>query len=379
MERRKFLKYATLVGGGFTFASCTQQKSEPQRENSSLASPVVANEPLKVGFVYAGSISDFGWTHAHDLGRREMEANFQGKVTTTFIENVNVGADAERAIRQLALDGHKLIFATALGYMNSTIKVAKEFSQTFFEQCGVCKRAANVGTYLGRVEEPRYLTGMIAGKMTKSNLIGFIGSHPIPEVIRGIGAFTQGLRVTNPQAKVKVIWVRSWYDSPKERKAAQTLISLGADVLTQYTDSPAALQLAEEKGIYAFGCYTDMSQFASEAHLTSSIYKWGKFYTDKVQEVINSTWRAASVWDGIAQEMVDISSLNPVIPQDVQQLVMAKREEFIQGTAHPFDGPVKDQKGVVRIPHGKVLDDQGQLVMNWYVEGVEGSIPKKQS
>jgi len=371
MKRRKFLKYATLAGAGFTFAGCTLRKSNPQGEVSTPASPVVANEPIKVGFVYMGSVGDFGWTYAHDLGRREMEANLQDKVKTTFFEEVSEGADAERVIRQLALDGNKLIFATSLGYMNSTIKVAKDFPNVFFENCAGYKRSANVGTYIGRFEEPRYLTGMIAGKMTKSNLIGFIGSYPIPEVIRGIGAFTQGLRSTNPQAKVKVVWVQSWYHPAKERNAAQALVNLGADVLTQHTGSTAAIQLAEEKGIYAFGYSTDMSQFGAEAHLTSSINTWGKFYTDQALSTINGTWKSEDVWDGIAQEMVDISPLNPAIPQDVQQLVTAKREEFVQGIAHPFDGPVKDQKGVVRVPEGKVLDDRGQLAMNWYVEGID--------
>ncbi|MBD2778131.1 BMP family ABC transporter substrate-binding protein [Iningainema tapete] len=376
MERRKFIKYGTLAGTSFTFAGCNAKKSDPQSVVSPGASPIVANEPIKVGFVYVRPVGDFGWTYAHDLGRREMEANLQNKVKTTFVENVNAGADAERVIRQLALDGNKLIFTTSFDYMNPTIKVAKDFPNVFFEHCTGYKRVQNVGTYLGRFEEPRYLTGMIAGKMTKTNVIGFIGAFPIPEVIRGIGAFTQGLRATNPQATVKVIWVQSWYNPPKEREAAQALANLGADVLTQHTDSAAAVQLADEKGIYAFGCNTDMSKYGPKAHLTSAINKWGKFYTDKVLAVINGSWKSENVWYGIAREMVDISALNQVIPEDVQQLVMAKREEFVKGTAHPFDGPVRDQKGVLRVSPGKVLDDKGQLGMDWYVEGIEGSIPK---
>jgi simple sugar transport system substrate-binding protein len=308
-----------------------------------------------------------------------MEANLQDKVKTTFVENVNEGADAERVIRQLALDGNKLIFTTSFGYMNPTIKVAKEFPNIFFEHCTGYKRAPNVGTYLGRFEEPRYLTGMIAGKMTKSNVIGFIGAYPIPEVIRGISAFAQGMRFTNPQAKVKVLWAQTWYDPAKEREAAQALANLGADVLTQHTDSGAVVQFAEEKGIYAFGYNTDMSKFGQKAHLTSAINKWGKFYTDKALAVMTNTWKSQEIWDGIGQGMVDISPMNQVIPADVQQLINAKRDEFIQGTAHPFDGPVKDQKGVVRVPKGKVLDDKQQLAMDWYVEGIEGSIPKQKS
>ncbi|WP_026731160.1 BMP family ABC transporter substrate-binding protein [Fischerella sp. PCC 9605] len=377
MDRRKFIKYASFTGASFTIAACTERKSNnPQSGVSPRTSPIAVNEPLKVGFVYVGPVGDFGWTYAHDLGRREMEVNLQGRVRSTFIENVSEGADAERVIRQLALDGNKLIFTTSFGYMNPTIKVAKDFPDVYFEHCTGYKRAANVGTYLGRFEEPRYLTGMIAGKMTKSNIIGFIGAYPIPEVIRGIGAFTQGLRATNPKAKLRVVWVQSWYDPAKEREAAQALVNLDADVLTQHTDSSAAVQLAEEKGIFAFGYNTDMSRFGAKAHLTSAINKWGKFYTDKALAVINGTWKPENVWYGIGQGMVDISPLNPAIPQDVQRLVMAKREEFIKGSAHPFNGPVKDQKGVVRVPQGKVLEDKQQLAMDWYVEGVEGSLPK---
>ncbi|MBW4607731.1 MAG: BMP family ABC transporter substrate-binding protein [Hassallia sp. WJT32-NPBG1] len=379
MDRRKFLHYATLSGASFTFAGCTGRKSNQQGEVSSVASPLAANEALKVGFIYVGPVNDFGWTYAHDLGRRELQANLQNKVKTTFVENVSEGADAERVIRQLALDGNKLIFTTSFGFMNPTIKVAKDFPKVFFEHCTGYKRAANVGTYLGRFEETRYLTGMIAGKMTKSNIIGFVGAYPIPEVIRGIGAFTQGLRATNPKAQVKVIWVQSWFEPAKEREAAQALVNLGADVLSQHTDSAAAIQLAEEKGIYAFGYNTDMSKFGTKSHLTSAINKWGKFYTDKALSVINGTWKSQEVWYGISQEMVDISPMNQVIPGDVQQLVNAKRDEFIKGAAHPFDGPVKDQQGVVRVPQGKVLDDKGQLAMNWYVEGIEGTLPNERS
>lgn len=380
MERRQFFKYTTLAGAGLTLAACIPGRtSNLQGEVSPSASPVVTNEPLKIGFVYIGTVGDFGWTYSHDLGRREMEANLQDKVKTTFVENVNEGAEAERVIRQLALDGNKLIFTTSFGYMNPTITVAKDFPDVMFEHCTGDKRAANVGTYLGRSEETRYLTGMIAGKMTKSNIIGFIGSYPIPQVIRSIGAFTQGLRATNPRAKVKVLWVQSWYEPAKEREVAQALINLGADVLTQHTDSPSAVQLAEEKGIYAFGDNTDLSKFGARAHLTSAINKWGKFYTDTALAVMDGTWKSKEIWHGIAQGMVDISPMNPLIPNDVQQLVNSKRNEFIQGVAHPFDGPVKDQKGVVRVPKGKVLDDQGQLAMDWYVEGVEGSIPQEKS
>ena len=336
---------------------------------------MATNEPLKAGFVYIGPVGDFGWTYAHDLGRREMEANLQGKVRSTFVENVSEGADAQRVIRQLASDGNRLIFTTSFGYMNPTIKVAKDFKNVFFEHCSGYKRAVNVSTYLARFEEPRYLTGMIAGKITKSNIIGYIAAYPIPEVIRGIGAFAQGLKSTNPQAKIKVIWVQSWYEPTKEREAAKALINLGADLLTQHTNSAAAIQTAAEKGIYAFGYNTDMSRFNPKAHLTSPINSWGKYYTQRANDVINGTWKSQAVWDGIAKQMVDIAPLNSVIPQEIQQLVMVKRQEFINGSANPFDGPVKDQSGAIKVPRGKVLSDKEQLAMNWYVEGIEVSTP----
>lgn len=376
MERREFIQYVTLMGAGMTLTGCGGRKSTPAIKPTVQASPVSLNQPLKVGFVYPEPVSDMGWTYAHDLGRREMEANLKEKIKTTFIEDVNVGADAEKIIRQLAVDGHELIFTTSFGYMNPTIKVARDFPQVAFEHCTGFQRAANVGTYTGRFEESRYLTGMIAGKMTKSNIIGFIGASPTPQVIRGIGAFTLGARLTNPKAKVQVAWIQTLYDPTKEHEAAVSLVNSGADILAQHTDSAAILQLAEEKGIYAFGYNTDMSKFAPKAHLASPISQWGKFYTEKAQAVIDKTWKPDNTWYGIAQGMVDISPMNAVIPLDVQNLVNQKRNEIIQGIAHPFEGPVKDQKGVLRVPIGKVLDDKAQLAMDWYVEGVEGTIPK---
>jgi basic membrane protein A and related proteins len=360
------------MGMSFVLTACKRTQKPSSAAVNPTPAPVVNNELLKVGFVYPQAVGDFGWTYAHDLGRREMEANLGYKVKTTFVESVKENTDeAERVIRQLAMDGNKLIFATASGYMNPTIKVAKDFPNIAFENCGGHLQSANVGTYLGRFEEPRYLTGMIAGKMTKSNLIGYIAADPTPEVIRGINAFTQGLRATNPLAKVKVIWVQSWSDSVKERDAAQALINLRADVLTQHTDSLAVMQLAEEKGIYAVGYNADMSKFGGKAHLVSAIQKWGKFYTESAKAVLNGTWKSEDIWQGIADEMVDISPMSEAITVDVQELVRSKRQDFINETAHPFDGIIKDRSLKVRVPEGKVLDDRAQLTMDWYVQGVE--------
>ncbi|MEM7725354.1 MAG: BMP family ABC transporter substrate-binding protein [Cyanobacteria bacterium P01_A01_bin.45] len=376
MERRQFLKYATLTGAGFTaITSCTNSNNRGSQVGGTPGfTSVSAKEPLKVGFVYIGPVADYGWTYSHDLGRRVMEENLRQKVKTTFFENVNE-QDAQRVIRQLAADGNKLIFTTSFNYMNPTVEVARDFPDVAFENCGGYKILTNLGTYLGRFEQARYLTGMIAGKMTKSNIIGFVGAYPISEVIRSINAFTQGLRATNPQAKVKVVWIQSWYNRVKEKNAAIALFDSGADILTQHTDSAAVVQYAKEKGIYAFGYSSDMSKFAPNAHLAATVNNWGNFYTQRAIAVLNGNWKSVGVWHGIAEQMVDISSINSLVPQDVQKLVTTKREQFINGTAHPFDGPLKDQSGKIRVEASKVLEDDAQLDMNWYVEGVEGSIP----
>ncbi len=372
MNRRYFIKYFTLAGSSFILTSCIPRKNSQFKVNSYASpSPMDSSRVLQVGFVYAGDVGDFGWTYAHDLGRQEMEANLQNQVKTTFVEGVNQGIQAERVIHQLAVEGNNLIFITSFDYMNPTLKVAKDFPHLVFEQCGGYKRTSNVGTYLGRCEEPRYLTGMIAGKMTKSDLVGFVCAYPLPEVIRGINAFTQGVRSTNPQAKVKVTWVESWYNPTKEKEAALALVNLGADVLTHHTYSPAVVQLAEEKGIYAFGYNTDMSKFGEKAHLSSVVNKWGKFYTDTTKAVIDGTWKSQHIWMGINGDMVDISPMNPIIPSEVQELVKTKRQEFIQATNHPFDRRIKDREGRIRVPKGQILDDQEQLTMDWYVEGIE--------
>ncbi len=234
-------------------------------------------EQTKIGFVYVSPIGDAGWTYQHELGRRAMVKALGSKVKTTFVEAVKEGADAERVIRKLAASGNKIIFTTSFGYMNPTIKVAKRFSKVTFMHATGYKRSKNVGTYLARFYEGRYLTGIVAGKMSKSNIIGYVAAFPIPEVVRGINAFTIGARSVNPEAQIRVIWTSSWYDPGKERQAADTLIAQGADIITQHTDSTAPVQAAEAKGVYAIGYHSDMSNFGPKAHLTASTHVWGSY------------------------------------------------------------------------------------------------------
>lgn len=328
----------------------------------------------KVGFVYVGPIGDHGYSYQHDQGRLAVEKELG--VKTTYVESVPEGADAERVIRQLAASGHDLIFTTSFGFMNPTIKVAKNFKNVKFEHATGYKRADNVSTYSARFYEGRTVLGTIAGKMTKSNVVGYIGSFPIPEVIRGIDAFTLALRKVNPVAVVKVVWVNSWFDPGKESDAAKTLIDQGADIITQHTDSAAPLQVAESRGVYAFGQASDMKAFAPKAQLTSIIDDWSEYYIERVKAVMNGTWESADVWYGLKQGMVKMAPYGDAVPADVRKLADEVKQSIIDGNLHPFQGPIKNQKGELVVKAGEVISDTELLGLNWYVEGVEGSIPK---
>jgi len=335
-----------------------------------------AADPLKVAFVYVGPVGDAGWTYAHEQGRQAMEKALAGKVVTTYVENVPEGADAERVIRKLAADGNKLIFTTSFGFMNPTEKVAKTFPNVVFEHATGYKLAKNMGVYETRQYEGTYLQGVIAAKMSKTGTIGFVGSYPVPEVIRNINAYTLGAQSVNPAIKTKVVWINSWYDPAKERQAAETLIAQGADVLTQNTDSPATLQVAQEKGKYAFGWDSDMVKFAPKAHLTATTNAWGDFYTRTAQAVMAGTWKSGEVRGGLSEGMVRMSPLNAVIPADTAKLFEAKKAALVGGEIKPFQGPVKDQSGALKVAAGKELSLADLKGMNWYVQGVEGTIPK---
>jgi len=333
-------------------------------------------EVLKVAFVYVSPIGDAGWTYQHNLGRLELEAALGDKVKTTYVESVPEGADAERVIRKLAADGYQLIFTTSFGYMNPTIKVGKMFPKTAFDHATGYKRSKNVGTYLARFYEGRYLTGVVAGMVTKTNKIGYVAAFPIPEVVRGINAFTLGLRSVNPTAEVNVVWVSSWYDPGKEREAAETLIAQGADVINQHTDSTAPVQAAEDRGVYAIGYHSDMSKYGPKAHLTATTHHWGKYYTAKANDVIAGTWKAGDTWGGIAEGMIKLAPFGPGVTDEIKAVVAAREADIASGKLHPFAGPVKDQSGTIRIKEGEVMSDGDMLGMDWYVEGVIGELPK---
>ncbi len=340
-----------------------------------LALPSAAAE-LGVGFVYVSPIGEAGWTHQHDLGRRAIQEKFGDRVKVTFVENVPEGADAARAIEKLARN-HGLIFATSFGYMEPTLKVARRHKNAKFEHATGYKTAANVSNYLPRFYEGRYLGGIVAGAMTETGVIGYVAAFPIPEVIRGINAFMLGAQSVNPKAQIRVIWVNSWYDPGKEREAAETLLSQGADVVTHHTDSPAAVQAAQENGKMAVGYHSDMSAFGPDAQLAAVVHLWDDFYVGRVREALEGKWKGGrSVWNGIGEGMVDIVALHPSLPNGLRTKIRNTRNKIADGAFHPFTGPIRNQKGKTVAKKGEVMSDDKLLQMNYYVKGVQGELPK---
>jgi simple sugar transport system substrate-binding protein len=332
-------------------------------------------DKTKVGFIYIGPPGDHGWTYAHDQARLEIEKELGDQVQTTFVEGVPEGPDAERAIAKLAQTGHKLIFTTSFGYMEPTLKVAKRFPEVKFEHATGYKQADNVSTYSARFYEGRYVQGVIAGKVSKSGVIGYIASFPIPEVVRGINAFMLGAHTQNPNIKVKVVWVFSWYDPGKEADAAKVLMDQGADIITQHTDSTAALQAAADRGIHAFGQASDMIQFAPKTQLTAIIDAWGPYYVARTKALLDGSWKSQDTWDGMGAGMVVMAPFTNM-PSDVAALAQKTYDDLRTGKLHAFSGPINDQSGKQVVAAGAVADDGMLAGMNFYIEGIDGELPK---
>ncbi|MDD3313426.1 BMP family ABC transporter substrate-binding protein [Pseudodesulfovibrio sp.] len=352
-----------------------EKKAEAPAKTEEAAAPEAPKEEpktIKVGFVYVSPVGDAGFSYAHDLGRKTVEA--LPYATTAFAESVPEGADSERVIRNMARKGFNLIFTTSFGYMDPTIKVAKEFPDVAFMHCSGFQKSANVSNYFGRMYEARYLTGLVAGAMTKTDKLGYVAAYPIPEVIRGINAFTIGAREVNPKAEVRVVWTKTWYDPALEKDAAKSLLDAGCDVITQHQDSPAAQEAAQEAGAYSIGYNSDMSSFAPKAHLTSAVWNWGPEYAKIAEQVYNGAWKGdESLWWSIKDGVVDIAAMSPAVPEDVKAMVNAHRDKMKAGEDNVFAGPVKNQKGEVVVPEGSKLSDKDMLGMTWFVEGVVGT------
>jgi basic membrane protein A len=338
------------------------------------AANVAASEELKVGFLYVSPIGDAGWTYSHDRGRQSLET-LPYVAGTSYIDSVpeeeeQVGATLDR----LVAEGNNLIFGASYGYMDPMIAAAKRHPDTVFMHASGFKTAPNVGTYFGRMYEARYLAGMVAGGMTESKVIGYVAAFPIPEVIRGINAFTLGAQTVDPELRVKVTWTKTWYGPGIERERAEKLIDGGADVITIHQDSPSAIQVAEQRGVYAIGYHSDMSPFAHNATLTSAIWDWGVLYQEVAKELHEGSWKPNQLWWGTREGIVGLAPISPHVPAALVEQVEAKRQAIIEGRFRVFDGPVRDSDGEIRIPSGKTPSDADLLTMDYYVLGVDGGI-----
>jgi basic membrane protein A len=357
-----------------TGASDEPSTAQPGAQAGAAAQPD-PSRPLEVAFVYVGPVGDAGWTHAHDQARKDLEQQFPG-VKTTFVESVPEGPEAERVLTQLAEKGADLIFTTSFGFMDPTIAVAQRYPDTVFMHCSGYKRAKNVGTYFGRIYQPQYLSGLVAGAMTKSGKVGMVSPHPIPEVIRNINAFAIGVREANPAATVHVVWTNTWFDPAKEKEAASALMDAGADVVATGADSAAPLQAAEARGALAIGYDSDSRQLAPKAFLTAPLWDWRVVYRDTVEKVRSGAWTSGDFWGGMDTGVVLLAPLSDLVPQEVKDKVAARGEEIKAGKYVVFTGPLKRQDGAEAVAAGQVPSDEELLSMKWFVEGVVGTIPQ---
>lgn len=328
---------------------------------------------LKVGFVYSGPVGDAGYSWAHDQGRKAVE-KLPG-VKVSMVESVKGGADAERVLEDMARNGADLIFATSFDFMDPAMKVAEGFPAVRFMHCSGFKSSGNVSNYFGRMYQARYLTGMLAGMMTKSGSIGYVAAFPIPEVIRGINAFTLGARSTNPEVQVRVAWTKTWFDPALEKAVANMLLDMKADIIAQHQDSPGPQEAAQQRGKYSIGYNSDMARFAPKAHLTAAVWNWTPLYEATVKEVREGGWKGnRAVWWGMDKGVVDIAPFGPMVPKAMQDKVLAQREQFLKGHDTVFVGPIRDQGGQIRIADGVKATDKDLFGMVWFVDGVVGSV-----
>jgi basic membrane protein A len=339
------------------------------------AGSAAAQDKLKVCFVYVGPHNDGGWSEGHDHGRMMVEEELGDQVETTYVENIPEGPDAERAIERLVRSGCGLIFTTSFGFMDPTIKVAAKFPDVKFEHATGFKTADNVSTYNARFYEGRYIIGQIAAKISETGVAGYIASVPIPEVVMGINAFILGAQSVNPDFSLKVVWVNSWFDPAKEADAAKALFDQGADIITQHTDSPALLQIAEERGLHGFGQAFDQIEFAPNAQLTAITDHWGPYYVDRAKAVLDGTWESQSVWEGIADGLVVMAPYTNM-PDDVKAMAEETEAAIASGDLHPFTGPIYKQDGTELVGEGEIVDDGTLLGMNFYVKGVDDKLPE---
>jgi basic membrane protein A len=329
--------------------------------------------PLQVGFIYVGPVGDFGWTTQHDIARRRLEEVMGAQVKTTPVESV-AATDMERVATQLARQGHRLIFTTSFSFFQPTMRVAPTLPQTFFESATGTATAANVSLYNARFYEGRYVQGVIAARKSKTKTIGYIAAFPVPEVIHAINTVMRGAWSVDPSMKIRVVWVNAWFNPGREADAARALIDQGCDVICQHTDSPAPLQLANERGVFGFGQASDMTKFAPRAHLTSSINNWGDYYVSRARAVIDGTWKPGDVWGGLASGMFRLAPFTNMTPEEASEAQKIV-EALSTGKLHPFDGPIVRADGTEVVAAGGRLTDDQIRSMNYFYRGVDVAMP----
>jgi len=357
-----------MMAAAVLFATSCSKKADGAKTAAKLT-----KDTIKVGFVYIGTINDEGYTQAHDQGR--LALNAMG-IKTAYVEQVAENADCEKAIRDLIDQGCNVVYTTSFGFMDWTLKVAADHPEVYFGHCSGYKRAANVSTYFGKIEQPRYLSGIVAGLKTKSNKIGFVAAMPIPEVIRGINAFTLGVQSVNPKATVEVIWTNTWFDPAVEKQAALELLNKGCDVMAQHQDSTATQIAAQEKGAFAVGYNSPTFNADPKAYMTAPLFKWATFYTDDVKQILAGTWTSRAYWEGMDKDMVALDALSVNAPAGAAAAVDAAKAKIISGELYPFTGPIADQKGAVKVATGTKMTDDEVWNMSWFVKGVIGTIPQ---
>jgi basic membrane protein A and related proteins len=368
---------AALAGCGKKEETTPAATAPPAASAAMAAAPApAASGPLKIAFAYVGPVGDGGWTFAHDNARKALEKELGDKIQTSFVEKVPEAADAERVFRDMASQGNTLIFGTTFGYMEPMLKVAADLKDVKFEHATGYKTAPNMNVYDSRTYEGAYMAGVIAGGMTKTGTLGVVGSIPIPEVIRNINSFTLGAQSVNPKIKTKVVWVNEWFNPPKETEAAQSLINGGADVLMQNTDSSAVLQTAGKAGKYAFGWDSDMTAYAPNAHLASSIINWAPYYIKTTKDALAGTWKGDQhSWWGVKEGAIDIVSISDKVPADVKAKVDQVKAGLKDGSFVIWKGPITNNEGKEVLAAGSSADDKFLGGINFFVKGVEGKVP----
>ena len=384
MQKNKMLLLSILLIVAILFGACAKTAEpvaeEPVAEEVEEEAVVeeaeeIPAEKLKIAFIYIGQPGDLGYTYEHERGRLMLQDALGDQIETITVPDVPEGPDAEKAIRDVVEAGAKVVFTTSFGYMDPTATVAAEYPDVIFEHCSGYVTAENMATYFGRIYQPRYLAGLVAGSMTTDNFIGYVGAFPIPEVIRGINAFTLGAQAVNPDVEVHVVWTNTWYDPVLEREAAQALLDEGADIIAQHQDTTEPQKAAQEAGKLSIGYDSDMAQFVGDTVLTSPMWNWGEYYIATVQSILDGTWETHQYWGGLADNVVMLADFSPLVPDDVKTLVETEKAKIMDGSWDVFCGPIADQEGTIIVAEGECMSDGDMLGFDWFVNGVVGTIP----